>query len=69
MKKKQYSIVFGIHPIKEVIRAKKRKIYEVYISLSTPQSVVEIVPQLPSYCIIKKVAKSYLDQLSHGAEH
>lgn len=65
-----YDIIFGIHPVNEVIRAKKRKIYMAYILQSSRNNEIEkIVSQLPSFCKVFRVARNQLDTIAQTHEH
>jgi 23S rRNA (guanosine2251-2'-O)-methyltransferase len=69
MKSNQLSIVYGVHPIIEVIRAKKRKIYELYIEKNRNKDITDIIKQVPSYTKIIYCEKHKLVDLSQSHDH
>ena len=69
MKENTITIVYGIHPINEVIRAKKRKIYDIYIEQNKQKHVQDILKGLTSYTKIHMCEKKKLEQLSQSVDH
>ncbi len=62
-------VVFGIHPIIELLKAKKRKIYTIYTTKPEPKSWKEIAGLLPKTVTIKYVEKNYLNNLAGTVDH
>lgn len=69
MKDNAFTIVYGIHPINEVIRAKKRKIYDIYIEQNKQKHVQDILKGLPSYTQVHMCERRKLEQLSQSIDH
>jgi 23S rRNA (guanosine2251-2'-O)-methyltransferase len=69
MKNTQLSIVYGIHPIIEIIRAKKRKIYELYIDKTKNKEIQAILKLIPSYTKIFYYDKKKLTSISNSIDH
>ena len=44
--------VYGVHPVLEVLKAKRRKVYEVYVLKQEPKIWASIEPLLPKYKVI-----------------
>lgn len=63
------NIVYGIHPVEELIRAKKRKIYKIYVYENIPKNAASILKKIEKSIQIVKCKKLNLDQLSNGNEH
>lgn len=63
-------IIFGIHPIIELLRAKKRKIIELYTTKPAPKQWHAIQALLPSYPIeIKHISRDALSKIAGSTEH
>jgi 23S rRNA (guanosine2251-2'-O)-methyltransferase len=70
MKKQQIDIIFGIHPIIELLRAKKRKVIALYTTQPTPKQWHMIQALLPSYPVeIKHVTRDALSRLAGSTDH
>lgn len=65
----QQEIVFGIHPIIELLKAKKRKIIVIYTTKPQPKSWDQISKLLPSYVNIQYVNKEALNKLANSTDH
>jgi len=68
-KKINSEVVFGAHPIIELLKAKKRKLYTIYTTNPKPKVWSKIVNILPKYTNIISVTKNKLDSLSDNQEH
>lgn len=62
-------IVFGIHPVLELLRAKKRKVRSIYTTKPTPKAWEGILPLIPSYVIINYVPKDALTKMAGTSDH
>ena len=62
-------VIFGIHPIIELLKAKKRKLYTVYTTKPEPKAWKEVASLLPKTVTIKYVEKNYLNNLAGTLEH
>ncbi len=69
-KEKSVDIVFGIHPVIELLRAKKRKVTHIYTTQPVPRQWNSVQALLPSYpVVIKHVTREALAQLAGGTDH
>lgn len=62
-------IIYGIHPINEVILAKKRKILHVWISYPVANSVKPLLKKISPHIPIKELPKEHLSRLTGNGEH
>ncbi|MBN2266942.1 MAG: RNA methyltransferase [Candidatus Babeliaceae bacterium] len=73
MKKKSQSVrrvvVYGIHPILELLSAKKRSLLHVYTTKPAPRACAQIVRNLPAHVPISYVSKEMLNRLAGTVEH
>lgn len=68
MEKKQ-EIVFGLHPVLELLKAKKRKIYSIYTIQPVPKTWHSISNLIPKYTKIFYVQKEFLNKLANSTDH
>lgn len=69
MSKYSNELVFGVHPIQEVIKAKKRKIYSVYTTKNAAKNLERVLEQLPKYTQIQYVSKEQLNKIAGTDDH
>ncbi len=69
MKNNSIDLIYGIHPILELIRGKKRKIYTVFIDKSRTKDISSIIKQLPQYTKITYCNKKEIDLLCNSSDH
>lgn len=69
MNSSNYSIVYGFHVINELIHAKKRKIYSLFIEKNKKKNVNALLSQIPPYTKIYYVDKKKLFSLSGTDDH
>jgi 23S rRNA (guanosine2251-2'-O)-methyltransferase len=62
-------IVFGIHPIIELLKAKRRKIYTIYTTKPEPKAWRDIQKLLPKYVNVEYVSKEKLNKISDSVDH
>lgn len=63
-------LIFGIHPVVELLKAKRRKLISVYTTKPTPQSFDEIQKVWPKYPVaIQYVAREVLDRMVGTTDH
>lgn len=62
-------IVFGIHPIIELLTAKKRPVFEIYTTKPTPRAWLQIERLLPSNITVNYVQKTMLDHIAQTDDH
>jgi 23S rRNA (guanosine2251-2'-O)-methyltransferase len=67
--KDEGDIIYGMHPISEVIQAKKRKIYEVYGTESKLHELGHLLKKLPSYTKIISLDRSKIEHLTKTPDH
>ncbi len=63
-RKTNNEIVYGIHPIRELLKAKRRKLVSIYTTRKPPKAWQSIQKLLPKYINIQYVDKSALDKLA-----
>lgn len=69
-KQTQKEVVYGIHPIIEVLKAKKRKLIAIYTSKPFPKAWNKIKPFLPKMIPnIQYVSKDVLTKMAGSQEH
>ena len=70
MKQKIVELVYGVHPVLELLKAKKRKITTLYVVQPEPQTFKQIKPYLPLYPfrLVHKTRKELTD-ISGTSDH
>lgn len=68
-KPKTGELVFGIHAIVELLKAKKRSITVIYTTKPQPKSWEEIEKLLPKYTQIQYVSRDVLHRLADTTDH
>ncbi len=63
------NIIYGIHPITELLKAKKRKLYSIYTTNPEPKIFSQIKKLLPTYVKINYVDKNILAKLAQTTDH
>jgi 23S rRNA (guanosine2251-2'-O)-methyltransferase len=77
MTKKQHSdhkvtgeLIFGIHPVIELLRAKKRKLISIYTTKPTPKGFADIEKLMPKYPVqIQYVSRDVLHRMVDSTDH
>lgn len=69
MKNTTENIVYGIHPVLELLKAKKRKLYFIYTTKPEPKAFTTIQRLLPDYVKINYVDKSVLAKMAETTDH
>lgn len=62
-------IVYGIHPISELLKARKRKLHKIYTTKPEPKNWVQFAKLLPSYTEVVYKERAFLDHLAQSTEH
>lgn len=63
-------LVFGIHPISELLKAKKRKLVKIYTTKPEPKAWQDIQPLLPKYPVpIQYVTRDVLARIAGTTDH
>lgn len=65
----QQDLIFGIHPIVELLKAKRRRIITLYTTKPVPKSFDQIVRLLPSSVAIQYVARDILHRIAGTTDH
>jgi 23S rRNA (guanosine2251-2'-O)-methyltransferase len=70
VKEQKGELIFGIHPVVEALKAKRRKLISIYTTKPTPQSFNEIEQLWPKYPVpIQYVAREILDRMAGTTDH
>ena len=68
--KKDLQLVYGVHPIVELLKAKKRRLVTIYTTKSLPKGWQQIsANKLPKHTSIQYVSKEALTKLAGSADH
>lgn len=63
-------LIFGIHPVIELLKAKRRKLISLYTTKPTPQAFEDIQKVWPKYPVpIQYVAREVLDRMVGTTDH
>jgi 23S rRNA (guanosine2251-2'-O)-methyltransferase len=62
-------LIFGIHPILELLKAKRRKLRIIYTTKPTPKAWDQIAPLLPKGIQIQYVDRETLHKLAQSTDH
>jgi 23S rRNA (guanosine2251-2'-O)-methyltransferase len=65
----QKELVYGVHAILELLKAKKRKLYSIYTTKPTPKAWDKIEELLPKYTMIQYVDKRVLNKMADSEDH
>lgn len=68
-KEKKQSLIYGVHPIIELIKAKKRKLYTIYTTKPVPKVWNQIEPILPKLTQVNYVSRETLTRLAQTSDH
>ncbi len=69
-KQKQGELIFGVHPIIELLKAKKRTVYTLYTTKPEPKAWRQIKPLLPKKPIqIQYVSRDALHKMTGTTDH
>lgn len=66
---KKYEIIYGIHPIVELLKAKRRSLYRIYTTKERPQRWNEIAERLSKRTEIISVTRDVLGKLCQSTDH
>lgn len=62
-------LIFGIHPVIELLKAKKRKLQSIYTTKPTPKAWSKIIELLPSYVNVQYVDRKALSKMAGTDDH
>lgn len=69
-RQKTGEFVYGIHPLLEVLKAKRRKVITIYTTKPTPKSWEMIEPYLPSYPVnYQYVTRDVVTKIAQTTDH
>lgn len=66
---KDFHLIYGAHPIIELLKAKKRKLYCLYTTKQEPKLLDKVRPLLHTSCIIHHVSKDELTRRAGTDDH
>lgn len=69
MKNNKLDIIYGVHPIMELLRAKKRKIYHIFLEKSKSKHLSMILEKIPKYTEIIYCDKKKLNLICNSLDH
>jgi 23S rRNA (guanosine2251-2'-O)-methyltransferase len=64
-----YHIVFGIHSLIELLRAKRRPVYKIYTTDPRPKAFSSIQALLPRHVEVATVSRTKLNEIAESADH
>jgi 23S rRNA (guanosine2251-2'-O)-methyltransferase len=68
-KEKNQELIFGIHPIVELLKAKKRTLFTIYTTKPVPKAWNNIAPLLPKATQIQYVSRDVLTRMAQTTDH
>ena len=68
-KQETADIIFGVHPVVELLKARRRKLVTIYTTKPTPKSWAEISALLPAYVSVRHVTRDALTNLAGTPDH
>jgi len=68
-KRKEISYIYGFHPARELLRARRRAPYVAYTTKPPSSAFLQIQPLLPKTTDIQYVSRAVLHKLADGNEH
>jgi 23S rRNA (guanosine2251-2'-O)-methyltransferase len=68
-KQKVHELVYGVHPILELLKAKRRKIFTIYTTKPAPKAWEQIAPLLSRETQVQYVARDILTRMAGTSEH
>ena len=68
-KEKSYELVFGIHSVIELLKAKKRKLVTIYTTKPVPKAWDMIAPLLSKETQLQYVSRDVLNRLAQTTDH
>jgi len=66
---REQEVVFGIHPIVELLKAKKRSLDAIYTTKPFPKSWSHIEKLLPKRCIVNYISREALTKMANTDDH
>ncbi|MCL4229856.1 RNA methyltransferase [Candidatus Dependentiae bacterium] len=68
-KQVQGELIYGIHPVVEVLKAKRRKVISIYTTRPEPKSWSLVAKILPKHVQIQYVAREVLNKMAETTDH
>jgi 23S rRNA (guanosine2251-2'-O)-methyltransferase len=67
--KSNYDLVYGIHPVIELLKAKRRKVVAIYTTRPEPKAWGQIARHVPPYVKVNHVSSKGLDSIAGSPDH
>lgn len=68
-KDKGYELVMGVHPLIELLKAKRRRLVTLYTTKPVPKAWEQIAPLLAKQTQIQYVSRDVLNRLAGTTDH
>lgn len=68
-KKITKTFIYGVHPVLELLRAKKRPLYQIYTTDPAPKAFPQIKKLIPTHIPVTVVKKDVLTRMAETADH
>ncbi len=65
----QQELIFGVHSLIEILKAKKRKVEMIYTTKPTPKAWEQVVKLLPKHVLVNYVSRDSLTRMTDTADH
>ena len=65
----RYDIVYGIHPVIELLKAKRRKVVAIYTTRPEPKAWGEVARHVPKYVKVNHASPKGLDTIAGTPDH
>ncbi len=70
MRDNQYDVVYGVHPVTELLKAKRRRVYDLFILSPEPKIWESMKTLLPAYPVnIHRVDRETLNKKANTTDH
>jgi len=69
MKQMQFDVIYGIHPVRELLKARRRRVFSLYVAKPTPSPVQDLIRQATQDAKIVYVDRRKLDLLAQSSDH
>lgn len=63
------TLIYGVHPVLELLRAKRRPIYQLYTTDPAPKAFAQVKSLIPKHIPITIVKKDVLTRMAETADH
>lgn len=69
MNKNQYEILYGIHPVVEALKAKRRKVFAIYTTKPTPKAWATVEKLVPPHIPIHHASRDQISRMANTTDH